>query len=65
MLRRLQPAPVRHAFLKQTVAIAQRAFELVGARAVIRVDAERETVEKTSPFARRPGEEAVHRRRQP
>ena len=41
------------------------AFELPDARAVIGVDREHEAVEEPPPLGRRPGEQGIHRRRQP
>ena len=56
---------MRAALLEQPVAAAQRALELADPRAVLRIDREHEPVEETPPLARRPGEQPVHRRRQP
>ena len=58
-------AALRPTLLEEPVAPAQRPLELADPRAVIGVDREHEPVEKAAPLARRPGEERIHRRRQP
>ena len=64
-LDRVEPCGVAPALFQEPVASAQRPFELRDPRAVTGVDRQHEAVEKAAPLARRPGEQRIHRRRQP
>ncbi len=64
-LDRVEPGSVAPALLEKPVAPAQSPLELGDPRAVAGVDRQHEAVEKAAPLGRRPGEQRIHRRRQP
>ena len=64
-LDRVEPGGVAPVLVEQPVAPAQSALEGVDPRAMARIDRQNEPIEEAAPLARRPGEQRVHRGRQP
>ena len=65
VLDRVEPMRIVARIFKQPVARAQRTLERRDAAAMFGIDRDHQTVEKTPPLGAGPGEQSVHRRRQP
>ncbi|MCY1240242.1 hypothetical protein D9M72_530790 [compost metagenome] len=64
-LNRRQPGRIRAKLAEQPVAAAHRPIEFAGASAMLRIERKHQPIEEPPPVGRRPGEEPIHRWRQP